>query len=199
MLLSRRERIKESAKSKAKKKDLNAAQRKQALLDRSFIFEGVFGESRKLLETLETTENPAASNVSNNTPYPTIQDAVDAAANGEAVAVFPGTHEEMVTISGLTNFTLFSLSWQTNGGDRSGTVIDGSGQSWSVQVDACQNVSVIGFSIIKKGINIISPSASVQVVSNTIYNGWTDGITADGNSHTFAHNTIYNDFEERPS
>lgn len=59
MLLSRKERIKDNAKQNKKKPDLSAAQRKQNLLDRSFIFEGVFGESRKLLETMEIAEKAA--------------------------------------------------------------------------------------------------------------------------------------------
>lgn len=37
-------------------KKVTAAQRRQALLDRSFVFEGVFGESPKLLEALEIGE-----------------------------------------------------------------------------------------------------------------------------------------------
>ena len=63
MLISRKERIKENAKQIEKKSDLSAAQRKQALLDRSFIFEGVFGESRKLLETMEIAEKAAPTDL----------------------------------------------------------------------------------------------------------------------------------------
>jgi transcriptional regulator with GAF, ATPase, and Fis domain len=59
MLISRKERIKENIKESAKKPDLTATQRKQGLLDRGLIFEGVFGESRKLLETLEIAEKAA--------------------------------------------------------------------------------------------------------------------------------------------
>lgn len=63
MLISRKERIKENAKQTEKKQDLSAAQRKQALLERSFIFEGIFGESPKLLETMEIAEKAAPTDL----------------------------------------------------------------------------------------------------------------------------------------
>ena len=63
MLISRKERIKDNAKQTDKKPDLSAAQRKQALLERSFIFEGIFGESRKLLETMEIAEKAAPTDL----------------------------------------------------------------------------------------------------------------------------------------
>jgi transcriptional regulator with PAS, ATPase and Fis domain len=50
---------KKTAAAKKIKKPTTAALRRQALLDRSFQFKGVFGENRKLLETLETVEKAA--------------------------------------------------------------------------------------------------------------------------------------------
>lgn len=44
-------------------KRVSAAQRRQALLDRSFVFEGVFGESPKLLEALEIGERAAPTDL----------------------------------------------------------------------------------------------------------------------------------------
>lgn len=44
-------------------KKVTAAQRRQALLDRSFVFEGVFGESPKLLEALEIGEKAAPTDL----------------------------------------------------------------------------------------------------------------------------------------
>ena len=41
----------------------NKAQRRQALIDRKFVFEGVFGESADLLEALETAEKAAPTNL----------------------------------------------------------------------------------------------------------------------------------------
>ena len=63
MLISRKERIKDNIEKAAKKPDLTAAQRKQGLIDRGLIFEGVFGESRKLLETLEIAEKAAPTDL----------------------------------------------------------------------------------------------------------------------------------------
>ncbi len=63
MLISRKERIKENIEKSAKQPDLTAAQRKQGLLDRGLIFEGVFGESRKLLETMEIAEKAAPTDL----------------------------------------------------------------------------------------------------------------------------------------
>jgi len=42
---------------------VSAAQRRQALVDRSFVFEGVFGESPKLLEALEIGEKAAPTDL----------------------------------------------------------------------------------------------------------------------------------------
>jgi transcriptional regulator with PAS, ATPase and Fis domain len=75
MLISRKERFIQA--STAEVEDLHAAdeirkktragkstaQRRQALLDRSFVFEGVFGESTKLLETLEIAERAAPTDL----------------------------------------------------------------------------------------------------------------------------------------
>ena len=63
MLISRKERIKDNIEKAAKKPDLTAAQRKQGLIDRGLIFEGVFGESRKLLETMEIAEKASPTDL----------------------------------------------------------------------------------------------------------------------------------------
>lgn len=63
MQLSHKERfVKASSKSASGKKQ-NTAQRRKALLDRSFVFEGVFGESHKLLEALEISEKAAPTDL----------------------------------------------------------------------------------------------------------------------------------------
>ena len=73
MLLSRKERFTQAAAaqqpavmdstSKKSSAKVSAAQRRQALIDRSFVFEGVFGESPKLLETLEIAEKAAPTDL----------------------------------------------------------------------------------------------------------------------------------------
>lgn len=49
--------------SKPPAKRVSAKQRRQALVDRSFVFEGVFGESPKLLESLEIAEKTAPTDL----------------------------------------------------------------------------------------------------------------------------------------
>lgn len=73
MLLSRRERMLFAASTRDSQPEetelagftaqLSTAQRRQALINRSFIFEGVFGESPKLLETLEIAEKAAPTDL----------------------------------------------------------------------------------------------------------------------------------------
>ena len=63
MKLSHKERfVKASSKVGARKKQ-TTAQRRKALLDRSFVFEGVFGESQKLLDSLEIAEKAAPTDL----------------------------------------------------------------------------------------------------------------------------------------
>jgi Transcriptional regulator containing PAS, AAA-type ATPase, and DNA-binding domains len=69
MLLSRKERFiqaslaelpqAEEVTPKERRSSTSPAQRRQALIERNFIFEGVFGESPKLLEALEIAEKAA--------------------------------------------------------------------------------------------------------------------------------------------
>lgn len=63
MKLSHAERfVKASAVEKSPAR-LSAAQRRNALMERSFVFEGVFGESPKLLEALEIAEKAAPTDL----------------------------------------------------------------------------------------------------------------------------------------
>jgi transcriptional regulator with GAF, ATPase, and Fis domain len=62
MKFSHKERfVKASAKGSRKKQ--SAAQRRKALLERSFVFEGVFGDSPKLLDSLEIAEKAAPTDL----------------------------------------------------------------------------------------------------------------------------------------
>lgn len=60
---ARAEKIKANKSEKQSKTRQAAKKRHQALLDRSFVFEGVFGENPKLLETLETVEKAARTDL----------------------------------------------------------------------------------------------------------------------------------------
>lgn len=62
MILSRHERLKEGSEGeKARKK--STRQRREDLIERSFVFEGVFGESHHLLESMEIAERAAPSDL----------------------------------------------------------------------------------------------------------------------------------------
>ncbi len=65
VVLSRRERIEGSASAGNKEASAvrSPQQRRNALLERSFIFEGVFGENPKLLETLEIAAKVAPTDL----------------------------------------------------------------------------------------------------------------------------------------
>jgi transcriptional regulator with GAF, ATPase, and Fis domain len=60
---ARAEKIKANKSEKQSKAHQAAKKRHQALLDRNFVFEGVFGENPKLLETLETMEKAARTDL----------------------------------------------------------------------------------------------------------------------------------------
>ena len=59
MQLSHKERFVNAAAAEPTRSDLSPRQRRKALIERSFIFEGAFGDNPKLLEALETAEKAA--------------------------------------------------------------------------------------------------------------------------------------------
>jgi len=63
MRLSHKERFVKASTSEKPARKQSAAQRRKGLLDRSFVFEGVFGESPKLLDTLEISEKAAPTDL----------------------------------------------------------------------------------------------------------------------------------------
>ena len=63
MQLSHRERFVTASTTKRKSKKSSEAERRQALIERSFVFEGVFGENPKLLEALEVAEKAAPTDL----------------------------------------------------------------------------------------------------------------------------------------
>ncbi|MGI9319788.1 MAG: sigma 54-interacting transcriptional regulator, partial [Thiogranum sp.] len=64
MQLSHKERfIKASSSAGGSRRKQTIAQRRKALLDRSFVFEGVFGESRKLIDALEIAGKAAPTDL----------------------------------------------------------------------------------------------------------------------------------------
>ncbi len=65
VVLSRKERFEESADAEPKETAAvrSPQQQRKALLDRSFIFEGIFGENPNLLETLEIAAKVAPTDL----------------------------------------------------------------------------------------------------------------------------------------
>jgi transcriptional regulator with GAF, ATPase, and Fis domain len=61
--LSHKERFVTASARGTGTRNQNTAQRRKALLDRSFVFEGVFGESPKLLDALEIAEKAAPTDL----------------------------------------------------------------------------------------------------------------------------------------
>jgi transcriptional regulator with GAF, ATPase, and Fis domain len=59
MQLSHKERFVNAAAAEPTRSDLSQRQRRKGLIERSFIFEGAFGDNPKLLEALETAEKAA--------------------------------------------------------------------------------------------------------------------------------------------
>ncbi len=63
MQLSHKERFVQAASAEAFPVEQSPGQRRQALLDRSFVFEGTFGDNPKLLESLEIAEKAAPTDL----------------------------------------------------------------------------------------------------------------------------------------
>jgi transcriptional regulator with PAS, ATPase and Fis domain len=63
MQISRKERFVTATTSGQRTRRQSEAQRRKGLLDRSFVFEGVFGESPKLLDALEIAEKAAPTDL----------------------------------------------------------------------------------------------------------------------------------------
>jgi transcriptional regulator with GAF, ATPase, and Fis domain len=63
MRLSHKERFVKASTGEKPSRKQSTAQRRKGLLDRSFVFEGVFGESPKLLDTLEISEKAAPTDL----------------------------------------------------------------------------------------------------------------------------------------
>lgn len=63
LMLSGIERYEQKLISITSQAEKSSAQRRQALMNRNFSFEGVFGENEKLLETLETVEKAAKTDM----------------------------------------------------------------------------------------------------------------------------------------
>jgi parallel beta-helix repeat protein len=116
-------------------------------------------------------------------PYPTIQQAVNAANSTiNSILVLPGTYNEHVILN--KNVTLV-------GSNPSNTIIDGGGKGTVVNVTSC-NVEISGFTIRNggKGINLKNSSYSIISENTITMNG--NGIYLNNSSqrNTIQGNTI---------
>ena len=74
----------EKARKSKRKRRSSASERRQALLDRSFVFEGVFGDNAKLLASLEISERAARTDlpvIAEQSPHSASHSVAGAAAN----------------------------------------------------------------------------------------------------------------------
>jgi hypothetical protein len=104
--------------------------------------------------------------------YPTIQAAINASQNGDAIIVSPGIYNEALTISGKT-ITLASEFYLTNDPARiDQTIIDGGGAAViTVSATAGAETQIIGFTI-QNGDDGISTKAKTNlsmVLSNSTF------------------------------
>jgi len=113
--------------------------------------------------------------------YTKIQDAVNAANNGDTVFVYNGTYYENVIINKIINLI---------GEDRNGTIIDGNGSGDVVNITA-EGVTIEGFTI-RNGANaggiIMGPIEYCTIRDNMICNNNGAGIASINSSNCSVYN-----------
>lgn len=111
--------------------------------------------------------------------YATVQAAIDAAANGDAIVVSPGTYRENLVVDGK-NVTIRSLS-----GDPADTILDGSGASTSSGGEA--TVAFVGNSRATIG-GLTIKGGNGYNATYCVHTG--GGVCVDGASPTIEGNVI---------
>ncbi|MHC4862018.1 MAG: right-handed parallel beta-helix repeat-containing protein [Planctomycetota bacterium] len=107
--------------------------------------------------------------------FETIQQAVDAAVDGDVVVVRKGTYPEKVTIRGKSGVVLKG---------KGKPVIDAEGSGNPITIDGCTNVDVVGFVLDQAGIRgvIVTGSSVVTVSKCTVRNSAGDGVVVHDSS-----------------
>jgi len=125
--------------------------------------------------------------------YPTIQNAIDAAADADTVLVAPGTYHERLVIDGKA-ITLASWFYTNCRQERvEETIVDGGGGGAVIRVNASANGSrIIGLTV-QNGNDGILAYATIHVLNSRIINN-ADGIDYEGGggvccNNLLAHNT----------
>jgi hypothetical protein len=136
---------------------------------------------------------PAPASLEVPGAYPTIQEAIDAAENGDVVRVAPGIYRESVVIAGKA---IALVSHYATSGDPSfidQTVIDGGGGSHAVQIDGSvgPGTAIQGFTI-RNASDGVTASGRFDFLNNRV-TGSSDGIDFEAGSGGLVHGCIFED------
>ncbi len=127
--------------------------------------------------------------------FPTIQEAVDHAVDGDLVLVAPGTYFENLRISGKT---ISLASWFLTSGEADyiqQTIIDGSGNNViDVDPSAGQETTITGFTI-RNGSDGIKAAAQLNILNN-VFTGNQDGIDYESGGGLCKENVFENNKDD---
>ncbi|MBI4976896.1 MAG: right-handed parallel beta-helix repeat-containing protein [Spirochaetes bacterium] len=129
----------------------------------------------------------AASNTITGAVYTTVSEAVSNAVSGQTVVVFEGVYNESLYFFNMTNISLISYPWLTNG-NSGAAVFDGTGLGFDPLVTAGSNRAAVTFS------NAVSNSVlgfSIRNYSNGIYFCDSNPLSLRCSYNIIAANRIY--------
>lgn len=116
-----------------------------------------------------------------------IQNAIDAARNGDTIFVYAGTYNENLVVDKTLTLT---------GEDKESTIIDGDGTDVVIFVNDVDGVSITDFTIRNNGMDYGVSALGVETVNilnNIFYNITKYAISLSGTSHSLvSNNEVYN-------
>ena len=136
----------------------------------------------------------AASNTVTAKMYSNINDAVNEAAYGHTIYVFPGVYYEKVNFSGKYGIKLISHAWAMSNDCLSTIISAGTTNNVAVSMSSAKKVTLEGFTIREAalyGVEISNTSSSNILSHNLICSNYQAGIYINGNG-TFANNILSN-------